>query len=178
MSKIETLKAYILNYIHHFSMYDYIAYAWLILLFFVTILLSILIAKKSPIFSILILLISLALLFIGPFFLKYQLDTYLRPSLVTNVETKKLTFSDSLIVTGTIQNLSKKEFSTCDIDIKIIKTDKNSIKKFINKLKPLRKKTISINEHIEVNATKDFRVVFDRYTYPNDINVSTKSECY
>jgi hypothetical protein len=91
---------------------------------------------------------------------------------------KKLQFSDSLIVTGEVQNLSKKDFSQCTIDIKVVKDSKNSVKNFINQLKPLRKKTIFMEDIIEVNATKDFRVVFDAYTYKNDINISTKSECY
>ena len=56
MAKLDAFKASLLNYVHHFSMYDYIAYAWLILIFFVTILLAIMVAKKSPTFSILILI--------------------------------------------------------------------------------------------------------------------------
>jgi len=178
VSKIDAFKASILNYANHFSMYDYGAYAWLILLFFVTILLSILVAKKSPIFSILILLLSLALLFAGPFILKNYLDKSLRPSISKTIEVKKLNFSNSLIVTGDVTNVSKKNFSICSIDITVLKNSDNEIKNFINQLKPLRKQTISIDKLIEVNTTKEFRVVFDNYTYSNDINVSIKSECY
>ncbi len=178
MSSIDTFKVSILNYVNHFTMYDYASYAWLILLFFVTILLSILVARRSPLFSVLILLISLAILFAGPFVLKDQLDKYLRPSINKTLEVKKLNFSDSLIVMGNIKNVSKKEFSLCSINISLIKNSDNNIKYFINKLKPLRKQTISINDPIEVNTTKEFRVVFDRYTYSKDINVSIKSQCY
>jgi len=178
VSKVEALKIYILNYIHHFSMYDYIAYAWLILLFFITILLAIMVAKKSPTFSVLILIIALTLLFAGPFVLKHYLDKFIRPSLTKIEQIKKLTFSDTLIINGTLTNLSKKSFSTCNINISIIKTSKNDIQNFINQLKPLRKQSISIDSTIEVNSTKEFRVVFDNYRYLKDINISSKSECY
>ncbi|HIP45868.1 MAG TPA: DUF2393 domain-containing protein [Sulfurospirillum arcachonense] len=178
MSKIDTFKASILNYVHHFSMYDYAAYAWLILIFFVTILLSILVAKKSPIFSILILMLSLGLLFAGPFVLKHYLDMYLRPSSAQPILIKKLSFSDTLIVTGLVTNQSKKIFTTCKIDVSVLKTSKSDIQNFINQLKPLLKQSISIDRLIEVNATEEFRVVFDRYTYTEDINVSIDSECY
>ena len=178
MSNIAALQASILNYANHFSMYDYVAFAWLILLFFVTILVAILVAKKSPIFSILILLISLALLFAGPFVLKHYLDKSLRPSLAQTLEVKKLNFSNSLIVTGDVKNISKTNFSTCSVDISILKDSDNNIKNLIYQLKPLRKQTIFIDKPIEVNATKEFRVVFDSYTYSEDINVSVKSECY
>jgi hypothetical protein len=159
-------------------MYDYAAYAWLILIFFVTILLSILVAKKSPVFSILILMLSLGLLSAGPFVVKHYLDKYLRPSLSQPVLVKKLSFSDTLIVTGSVTNQSKKSFSTCKVNVSVLKDSKNNIKNFINQLKPLLKQSIFINKPIEVNATKEFRVVFDSYTYADDINVSIKSECY
>jgi hypothetical protein len=178
VSKVEALKIYILNYIHHFSTYDYIAYAWLILLFFITILLAIIVAKKSPTFSILILLIALTLLFAGPFALKHYLDKFLRPSSTQIEQIKKLTFSDTLIINGTLTNLSKKSFSTCDIYISVTKIGKSDIQNLINQLKPLRKQSISINSTIEVNDTKEFRVVFDNYKYSQDINISSKSECY
>lgn len=178
MSSIDTYKASILNYIHHFSMHDYAAYAWLILIFFVTVILSILVVKKSPIFSILILILSLATLFAGPFVLKHYLDKYLRPSSAQPILIKKLSFSDTLIVSGLVTNLSKEAFSTCMVDVSVLKTSKSDIQNFINQLKPLLKQSISIDKPIEVNATEEFRVVFDRYTYPNDINISIKSECY
>ena len=178
MSKIDAFKASILNYANHFTMYDYVAYTWLVLLFFVAILLSILVAKKSPIFSILILILSLSLLFVGPFILKYYLDQYLRASSSQTTLIKKLNYSDTLIVNGIVTNLSKKSFSTCSINVSVLKNSKSDIQKFINKLKPLLKQSISIDEPIEVNATKEFRVIFDNYKYFKDVNISVKSDCY
>lgn len=178
MQNIDAIKASILNYIHHFSIYDYAAYAWLVLLFFVTVLLSIMVARRSPVFSILILLLSIVLLFAGPFVLKHYLDDFIRPTKSNIEEVKKLNFSQTLIVLGSVKNISKKNFSMCEIQISVSKQDKNNIKNFINQLKPLRKKTISIKEPIEVNATKEFRVVFDNYSYTNDINTSINSKCY
>jgi len=178
VSKLDTFKAYILNYIHHFSMYDYVAYAWLILIFFVTILLAIMVAKKSPLFSILILLISLTLLFAGPFVLKHYLDKFIRPTSSKTLEVKKLTFSDTLIINGSVTNLSKKSYSTCKINVAVIKSSKSDIQNFVNQLKPLLKQTISINKPIEINVTKEFRAVFNNYTYSKDVNISIKSECY
>ena len=141
MGKIDAFKASLLNYVHHFSIYDYAAYAWLILIFFVTILLAIMIAKKSPTFSILILIIALGLLFVGPFVLKHYLDQYLRPLKNSTILVKKLNFSNSLIVAGSVTNMSKNSFSTCKVNISVLKSSQNPIKYFINQLKPLRKKT-------------------------------------
>lgn len=178
MGKIDAIKASILYYANHFSMYDYAAFAWLILIFFVSILLAIIVAKKSPIFSVIIIIFSLSILFIGPFMVKHYLNKLLRPSQNITLEVKKLQFSDSLIVNGNIKNISKNNYSTCKVNILVVKSSKSDVQKFINKLKPLREKTIFIDNVVEVNATKEFRVVFDNYTYSNDINISINSECY
>lgn len=178
MSKFDAFKSDISTYINHFLIYDYVAYAWLILLFFVAILLAIYIAKKSPLFSVFIFILSLILLLIGPFVIKHYLDEYLRPTQNTVILVNKLTFSDALVVTGEVKNTSKMNYSVCSTEIIVHKSSDSSIKTIINKLKPLRKQTISINEPLEVNATKDLRIVFDNYKYTKDVNVSINSKCY
>ena len=178
MSKIDALKSSILQYIQHMGPYDYAAYAWLIILFFVMILLAIIVARKNALLSIVITLISLLLLFVGPFILKHYLDIYLRPSITKSTEIKKLTFSNTLIVKGHITNISKKTFFTCRVDIDVIKNSNSDIKNFLYKLKPLLKKTMFIDKPIEVNATEEFDVVFNNYTYKKDVNISMNSVCY
>lgn len=178
MSNIDAFKDYITIYIAHFTIYDYVAYAWLVLLFFITILLSIFTAKKSALLSILIFFFSLIILFVGPFILKHYLDNYLRPVQNKVILIKKLNFSDALVVTAEITNTSKNSYSICNSELNIFKKDDSTIKNFIYQLKPLRKKTISLDEALDVNATKEIRVVFDNYTYNKDINVSINSECY
>jgi len=54
----------------------------------------------------------------------------------------------------------------------------NHIKNILNRLKPIREMTISIDKPIGIGETKEFRVVFDRYTYKQDVNVSVNSSCY
>lgn len=175
---INVFKTSILNYLAHFTMYDYIAYAWLIMTFFITILLSIILTRKSPLISIITFILSLVLLFVGPFKIKQFLDFYLRHSKSNVTLVKQLNFSDTLLVSGEIQNLSKIQFTNCSVQIDIIKYNNNYFKSIANKLKPLRKQTIFIDKPIDINQSKEFRVVFDGYTYQNDINVSVVSNCY
>jgi hypothetical protein len=159
-------------------MYDYIAFSWLILTFFIALLLAILLAKKSAILSIVILLFSLVLLGGGPFVLKHMLDGYLRPTKTTLNSVKKLHFSDILLVDATLQNTSKHPFSICTINTKVYKRSENSLKKFIDTLKPLRKKSIVIQKSIEVNQTQDVKITFYNFSYDKDINVTITPECY
>lgn len=175
---LNALKISAINYLNHFTMYDYIAFSWLIIIFFIFLLLSIFLAKKNALISIVVLLISLALLFAGPFVIKHYLDQYLRANQTTTTMVKKLNFSDAMIVEGEVKNISKKPFSICSIQISILKNSSGNIQKFLNQLKPLRKQSISINSPIDVNMSETFRIVFDGYTDSEDVNVSIKSECY
>jgi len=175
---IEALKVSIMNYITHFSMYDYVAYAWLILLFFITILLATVLSKKTPFFSVFLLIVSLVLLFVGPFVLKHYLDKTIRPTKIEINLVQKLNFSDTLIVDGYITNLSKRKFSICTIHVEVIKKGKNSLQDILNKLKPIRKKSTILKDAVDKNSTDSFRVVFNNFTYSKDFNVSVGSSCY
>lgn len=178
MSKIDAFKDYIALYINHFSIYDYSAYAWLILLFFISILLSIFTARKSALLSVSIFIVSLIILFVGPFVMKHYLDMYLRPIQSKVILVKKLSFSDALVVTIEVTNTSKNPYTICNSELSVLKQDDSSIKNFLFQLKPLRKKTISLGGALDVNASKELRVVFDNYTYEKDVNISINSECY
>ncbi|MBL0687457.1 MAG: DUF2393 family protein [Sulfurospirillum sp.] len=178
MTEVYTLKASILNYIINFTVYDYVAYAWLLILFFVTILVSILLAKRSTLFSMIFLLLSLLLFFMGPFALKKYLDKSIRPLITKTLEVEKLIFSNSLIVTGSVKNISKNNFTICNVNVNVLKNSSSEIKNIFNKLKPFKTKSMFIKDLIVVNETKEFRVVFDNYVYSKEIDISIKLACY
>jgi len=173
-----SFKTSFLYYIDNFGTYDYAAFAWLIVIFFVAVLLSIVTAKKSPIFSILTLFLALFMLFTAPFAIKHYLDKYIRTSLSKIVSIKKLNFSDTLIVDALVANVSKKSFSTCKVTVSVIVNSDSKIKNFLNQLKPLREQTIFVNETIDINTSKNIRVIFDNYIYNKEINATVNSECY
>lgn len=174
----DAIKSSILLYVNHFGMYDYIAFAWLIFTFFIALLLSIVLAKRSVLLSIFILLFALVLIGAGPFALKKVLDNYLRASNTTISLFKKLNFTNVLIINGEVNNLSKKSFSTCTLDASVYKQSTNNIKQFINQLKPIRKKSILLNKSIESNQSEEFQITFYNFDYDQDVNVSVSSECY
>ncbi|MDN5377346.1 MAG: hypothetical protein PWQ42_642 [Sulfurospirillum sp.] len=159
-------------------MYDYIAFAWLVLTFFIALLLSIILTKKSALAAVITFLFSLILISVGPFILKKYLDDFLRPSKTQIISYKKLHFSDVLVIQGEVTNISKHPFEFCSLSASVFKTSQNSLKQTIYKLKPLRKKSILLQKHLQVGDLENFEIVFYDFTYPNDINVSVNSECY
>lgn len=172
------LKSSILTYINHFGIYDYIAYAWLILTFLILIFLSLLLIKKSTKLSIIMILFSFLLLFIGPFALKYFLDKTIRPVKIEHLRYKKLHFSNTLIVDSDIKNISKKPYTLCQIETKIYRYSKSKFKTFINRLKPIKYMTILKRVELKAGETMSNRAVFYNFSYSYDINTSVIAECY
>jgi len=172
------LKFSIFNYIKHFELYDYVAYIWLFLTFFILLILSLILIKKSTKISVILILFSFFLFFIGPPVLKYFLDTTIRPIKINKINFKKLNFSDTLIVDSKIKNISKKIYSECQIHAKIYKQGKTKIKIFINKLKPITHRTILSKAELKPGDSMDNRIIFYNFTYNHDINVSISAECY
>jgi len=172
------LKFSIFNYLNHFRLYDYVAYIWLFLTFFILLVLSLILIKKSTKISLILILFSLVLFFIGPPVLKYFLDTTIRPVKISKINFKKLNFSDTLIVDTIIKNISKNIYNECQINTKVYKRGKTKIKTFINKLKPITHRTIISKAILKPGESMDNRIIFYNFTYNHDINVSTSAECY
>jgi hypothetical protein len=142
------------------------------------ILLATVLSKKSQIISLFFLFVSLGLLFAGPFVLKNYLDKALRQTKVETTLVKKLNFSNTLIVQGNIINLSKRKLSICSLHVDVVRNGKNSLQEFVNKLKPIRKRTMILDRSLDINDSIDFRVVFENFFNEKDFNVSIESSCY
>jgi hypothetical protein len=172
------LKLSILTYVHNLGVYDYLAFAGLILIFFILMILAMMLMKKSIKFSMFLLLLSIILLISGPFSIKYYLGKTIRAVNVNNIKFQKLHFSNTLIIDYDIKNLSKKPFKLCEVKTIIYKKPTSKLKLFISKLKPIAVRTILLNKQIKVNQFISKREVFNSFAYDGDINVSIESQCY
>ena len=175
----DALKLSLLTYVKHFGLYDYLAFGWLLFTFLALIVLASLIAKKSSVASLLVIILALVLLIVSPLFIKLKLGETLRntPTEITMV--KKLTFSDSLIVEGMIYNHSNKDFSLCLVHTSIFKhSEATGFKAFINTLKPIANQSILVKEYLPKEGVIEFQSVFDDFVYSGDVNASLKAECY
>ena len=175
----DAIKLSLLTYIKHFGLYDYLAFGWLIFTFLVLIILASLIAKRSAVASLLLIIFALILLVVSPFFIKMKLGETIRPTTTEVTMVKKLTFSDSLIVEGTLYNTSQKDFTICLVQASIFKQiDTQGLKAFINKLKPIANQSIFVKENLPKEGSLDFQSVFEDFRYNGDVNATLKAECY
>ncbi len=176
---VNALKLSLLTYIKHFGLYDYLAFGWLIVTFLVLIILASLIAKRSSVASLLLIIFALILLVVSPLFIKIKLGETLRSTTTEISMVKKLTFSDSLIVEGMIYNTSNKDFTLCLVQTSVFKqTDAQGLKAFINTLKPISNQSIFVKQNLPKEGALEFQSVFDDFRYSGDVNATLKAECY
>ncbi|KFL33357.1 MULTISPECIES: DUF2393 family protein [unclassified Sulfurospirillum] len=176
---IDALKLSLLTYVKHFGLYDYLAFGWLLFTFLALIILASLIAKKSSVASLFMIIIALILLVVSPFFIKLKLSEITRATTTEISMVKKLTFSDSLIVEGFIYNHSNKDFSLCLVHTTVFKqSNTEGLKAFINTLKPIANQSILVKQALLKEGVMEFQSVFDDFVYSGDVNASLKAECY
>jgi hypothetical protein len=175
---METANHPIMTYISHFHMADYIAFAWLILIFFLFIFLAILLAKKRPFVSIGVVLLDFMLLFSTPFVMKHYLDAALRPQIAELTTVKQLTYSDTLILQGTLTNISLQNFSWCTVHLAMVPKESEGLAHFLNTLNPSHQTSIFIEEPPQSGASVTFEKVVENFRLDESLKVIPKAECY
>ena len=175
---IKHLKATLTDYIHSLTMYDYVAFGWLVLFIVMLIIFGLLFSKKKPKLAIFMILSSFVLMFIAPIAVKLILDKTVRHVEILDQNHTFLNFSKALIVTGTLHNIGKTDLHRCYIKTKVLKDEKNKYLKFLYNLKPLRQRSIVQEANITQDNKEPFKIVFEKFKYDKAYSVVTSVECY
>ena len=175
---LENIKQNLLDYIHALTIYDYAAFGWLLFLFFIILTLAILLGRKKPTLAISLIMITILLMFVAPFGVKYFLDNTVRKVDVITDQVSKLHFASSLIVTGHLINDGKVPYQKCRVNAKVFKISENKYRNILNNLKPLRNKTIVVDKNISQGEEVMFKIVFENFKYSKEYNVSLSGACY
>ncbi len=176
--QLTTLKQRILDYTHHLSSYDYIAYGWLFAALFGLLLLSIAYIGKKPKISVFLMFVMMISIFAGPLGIKYLLDTTIRKALIVDKNITRLPFSKNLVVLGEIKNSGKIDFKKCRVFLKVLREDENRYKELLFSLKPIRKKTIVIDHDLPKGEKIAYKIVLDRFSPKVKYLVKQSVECY
>ena len=175
---LKNIKENLLDYVHSLTVYDYAAFGWLLFLFLIFLTLAILLGRKKPTLAIALIMITILLMFVAPFGIKYFLDTTVRKVDVVTDKVAKLHFASSLIVTGHITNAGKVPYQKCRINAKVFKISENKYRNILNNLNPLRNKTIVVDKNISQGEEAMFKIVFENFKYSKEYNVSVSGACY
>jgi len=155
--------------------YDYILFGASFGLFILFIILAILLRRKL-VLSVVFILLGFSIFLLGPSLGYVKMHAYLFKNTTQLLSQKKLSFSEAVIVKGSITNDSKKNFKSCRITASAYKVTKNKYKNYLYKFKPFKKMSI-IEEDIKKGQTRVFKIIVEPFTYSRDYNISLGAKC-
>ncbi|MBE2986826.1 DUF2393 family protein [Campylobacter sp. RM12920] len=175
---INSLKHDILFILANSQAVDYLSYGWVFIAFLFILFVGIFFALKSWWqIGFLIILLGLISFFVANFYVHQGLKTYLRPTVISDVATKQLTYSNTLIADFNITNESNKSFKICKIDIGFYMRSKQEAREFLNSLNPFFTKTIILKEPFVPKETKQIQQTINDFSFI-EYKISKKAECF
>jgi len=169
------MKHKIIAFINALITYDYILFAGVFALFLLLMVLAILFRKKLGL-SIFIILLSFGVLFAGPTIGYVKLHEYIFKNEVTMISQKRLSFTPAIVIKGTIQNSSKKDFKSCKIIAEVHKVSKNKLRNYFYSFKNIKKMSM-LESDIKKGQTRNFKMIVEPFQYKRDYNISLKASC-
>jgi len=174
---IEKATEFLNNFLAQLHTYDYYAFIWIGLVFIILLVLSIVMVRKKAGHAVIIMIFAFIFLLSAPFISFYLIHNFIYKTEIQVDMVKKLQYSKSLVIKGTLINRGIEDFSTCNIEADVIKTGQNFLKNFISTIKPIKKKVILVNKRIIPGEIHLFSFIIEPYTYRGDFNVTLKANC-
>jgi len=169
------MKHKITAFMHNLILYDYMLFGGIFVLFIVLIIIGILLRKKMGL-SIFIVLLAFATLFVGPVVGYIKMHEYLFKNSCELVEQKRLTFTNAIVVLGTLKNESKFDFKSCKILSSVHKNTGNKFKDYLFQFKSLKNMSI-IENNITKEESREFKMIIEPFTYSKNYTISLKAKC-
>lgn len=155
--------------------YDYILFGTVFTLFILFIIFGILQRKKVAL-AIFLIFLSFLILIFGSTLGYLKMHSYLFKNEVQLISEKKLTFTEAIVVKGTLLNKSKFDFQTCKITAAASKISGNAFKDYIFRFNPLMKTSI-LEYNIPKGEVREFKIIIEPFTYSKDYNISVEARC-
>lgn len=174
---IENMKATFDFYVSHFSVYDYAALIWVLLVFLTILFLVISVISKHQTFGSILFLLNIIFLFVAVFWSLSFVDSQTRQRKLQIGEIHQLNYTDTVMLDVNLTNLSKKAFRYCKVSIRFYKLSKFDWMSGLNAYIPFKKKSVETSELIHPYRSRNFHFVIENFR-PKDYNTSITSECY
>jgi len=169
------MKAKLTAFIENMIIYDYIHFGGAFVLFILFIILGILLRKKISL-AIFLIIIAFSILALTPTIGYFKMHQYLFKNITTITSQKCLSFTEAIVVKGSLINKSKFDFVECKITAKVHKVSKNKYKNYIYAFKTVQKAS-TIEENIPKDSIRDFKFFIEPFTYTKDYNLSIGANC-
>jgi len=170
------IKATLHDFIASLHLYDYILFGVSGALFVLILLLAILLRRKA-VFSLILVLLAFIILVALPISGYNYIHGKLYKTELTNLNIKRLEFSEAVVIKGTITNRGKQNFRKCTVSSQAYKGASGLLQELVYPLKPFQKMSIVKQEELGIDQSLDFKLVMEPFTYTNEYNISIKVNC-
>lgn len=169
------MKGIITKYINELIIYDYILFGGLLVIFLLFIIIGIILRNRVGL-ALFFILFAFTQLAVGSTYGYIKMHEYLFKNEISITTQKKLTFTQAIVIYGTIKNISKKDFASCKITANVYKVSENKFKDYVLKLKPINKMSIIEND-IPIGQEHEIKLIIEPFTYEHDYNISLGADC-
>lgn len=169
------MKEKLLAFLHSLSVYDFIYFGAVFLIFILLILLTLLLRRRLTL-ALFLLLLAILDLAVGLTVGFGYFHNYLFKNSITLTKVKKLHFVEAVVIEGKLKNESKFDFKSCRLTATIYKDTHNTYKNMLLKLKPLKSESMEL-KNIPKGADVEFKFLIEPFRYKKDINVSVAGVC-
>jgi len=169
------MKDIINKYINELIIYDYILFGGLLVIFLLFIIIGIILRNRVGL-ALFFILFAFIELVVGSTYGYIKMHEYLFKNETSITTQKKLTFTQAIVIYGTLKNISKKDFTSCKITAKVYKVSENKIKDYVLKLKPINKMSIIENDILK-GQEREIKLIIEPFTYEHDYNISLGADC-
>ncbi len=170
------MKQKLLDFFHSLSTYDYIFYISAIVVFVVLILLILLLRKRVMLSLFLLLVAILEISLVPTFGHSYFHNEILYKNDINITKIKRLHYVDAVLIEGRLKNSSKLYFKSCKIKAVLTRDRHNKLLNAILKLKPIKSSSIYLQD-IDINSSKNFRLLIEPFRYKKDFLVDVSGIC-
>ncbi len=163
------------TFVNELITYDYVLFGGVFILFILLIIFGILQRKKVGL-AIFFICLSFLILILGPTLGYLKMHSYLFKNETQLSSQNKLTFTQAIVVKGTLLNKSKVDFQTCKITASASKISGNALKDYIFSFNPLIRMPI-LEYNIPKGELREFKIIIEPFTYSKDYNISVEARC-
>lgn len=162
-------------FIEELISYDYMLFGGVFTLFLLFIILSI-VARKKAFLALFFILLAFAILILGPTLGYVEMHKYLFKNSVTLESQKRLSFTQAVVVKGSVTNESAFDFTSCKVTANVYKVSTNKYKNYLFSLKPFKKSSM-LTEAIPKGKKQDFKLFIEPFTYSKEYNITLGARC-
>ncbi|PIX65193.1 MAG: hypothetical protein COZ44_03110, partial [Sulfurimonas sp. CG_4_10_14_3_um_filter_36_910] len=155
--------------------YDYILFGASFFLFLLFIILGMVLRRKTAL-SIIILLFAFLTLILGPTLGYVKMHNTMFKNSTNIVSQKELTFTQAIVLMGTLVNESNVDFKSCKITASLYKTSANKLKNYLYSFKAFQEMSI-LEDAIQKGETREFKLIIEPFTYTKEYNISLGAKC-